>query len=151
MSEIIPHGSGETLIVFLYEYFFYCLKNNWVTIPLCSSKCCVTCWICCLLYRIKHASISSKNTEVHPLPNKSQSTAFLLYTSRHLACNLPVCRGDMRPPNDPNRRHACNCSGWRNDCNDSVFQYLFIHTLWNERDLEEYYSFYGRDVYLGDS
>lgn len=109
----------------LWIYFFFTV--DWVIIPLCNGKCCVTCWICCLSYRILYASISSRNTEVHPLPNKSQSTAFLLYTSRHLACNLPVCRGDMRPPNDPNRRHACNCSGWRNDSNDSVFQYLFIH------------------------
>lgn len=88
-----------------------------------------------------HASISSRNTEVHLLPNKSQSTAFLLYTSRHLACNLPVCRGDLWPSNDPNRRRACNCWGWRNDSNDSLFQYLFIHTLWNERDLEEHSAF----------
>lgn len=85
----------------------------------------------CLSYTLLHASISSGSTEVHPLPNKSQSTAFLLYTSRHLACNLPVCRGDLWPPNDPNRRHTCNCSGWRND---SLFQYLFIHTWGNERD-----------------
>lgn len=85
----------------------------------------------CLSYTLLHAGISSGNTEVHPLPNKSQSTAFLLYTSRHLACNLPVCRGDLWPPNDPNRRHTCNCSGWRND---SLFQYFFIHTWGNERD-----------------
>ncbi len=137
MSEIIPHGTGETLIVFLYEDFFYCSQNDRVIIPLWNHKSCVTCLICCLSCRVLHASISSRNTEVHLLPNKSQSTAFLLYTSRHLACNLPVCRGDLRPPNDPNRRHACNCSGWRND---SLFQYLFIHTLWNERDFEDNYA-----------
>lgn len=135
MSEIIPHGSGETWILFLYEEFLLS-RNDRVIIPLWNRMCCATCLIRCLSHRMVHASISSRNTEVHQLPNKSQSTAFLLYTSRHLACNLPVCRGDLRPPNDPNRRHACNCSGW---CNDSLFQYLFIHTLWNDRDFEEYY------------
>ena len=82
-----------------------------------------------------YAQVSAlENTEVHLLPNKSQSTAFMLYTRRHLACNLPVCRGDLWPPNDPSRRHACNCSGLRNASNDSVFQYLVIHVLLNERD-----------------
>lgn len=104
-----------------------CSHNNCIIIPL--YKCCVTLWIRRLSYMVLHASISSENTEVHPVPNKSPSTAFLPYTSRHLACNLAVCWGDMRPPNDLKRRHACNCSGWRNDANDSVFQYLFIHTL----------------------
>lgn len=75
------------------------------------SKSCVKCWKCCLSCRALHSSISSRYSEVHLVPNKSQSTAFVLYTSRHLACNLPVCRGDLWPPNDPDRRHACNCSG----------------------------------------
>lgn len=121
----------------------YCSKNDRIIIPLWKCECCVTCWMCCFVIQsiTLHASISSRNTEVHLLPNKSQSTAFLLYTSRHLACNLPVCWGDLWPPNDPNRRHACNCWGWRNDSNDSLFQYLFIHTLWNERDLQEHSAF----------
>lgn len=140
MSAVIPHGSRETLIVFLYEEF-NCLQNDteWIFIPLWLCKGYATCLIWCLSYGLLHASISSRNTEVYLLPNKSQSTAFLLYTSQHLACNLPVCWGDLWPPNDPNRRHACNCSGWRND---SLFQYVFIHTLWNERDFEEIWAFY---------
>lgn len=51
---------------------------------------------------------AQKNTKGHLLPNKSQSTAFMLYTSWRLACNLPVCWGDLWPPNDPSRRHVCN-------------------------------------------
>lgn len=102
----------------------------------------------CLPYTLLHAGISSGNTEVHPLPNKPQSTAFLLYTSRLVACNLPVCRGDLWPPNDPNRRHTCNCSGWRND---GLFQYFFIHTWGNERDFFFFFFLRSAKLFLGSS
>lgn len=51
MSEIIPHGTRETLIVFLYEEF-YRLPNSKVIIPLWSRKCCATCFRCCYYMRV---------------------------------------------------------------------------------------------------
>lgn len=137
VSDAIPHGAGDTRIVFLYRLqddAESTLPALTVALQRLRNIILHACLSCTLL----HAGISPGNTEVHPLPNKSQSTAFLLYTSRHLACNLPVCRGDLWPPNDPNRRHTCNCSGWRND---SLFQYLFIHTWGNER---EFFLFFCR-------
>lgn len=113
--EAIPHGTGETFIFyFSYTFSQYDLSYR------------PTSGLQMLLCRVRHASISFRNTEVRRLPNKSKSTAFLVYTNRHLACNLPVCRGDQWPPNDPDRRHACNCSGWCNDKSLSIFLYTYF-------------------------
>lgn len=70
MSDIIPQGTGETWIAFLYEEF-YCSQNDRSIIPLWNRKCFATCLILCLSYRLLHASISSRNKSIYSQTNPS--------------------------------------------------------------------------------
>lgn len=119
--------NNNRLNVFVFFTLFTCYRCGKTVMPLLYCKCK---WNklkeLFVLRRHLHANFTSPISEVHPPPNKVQSTALLLYTSWRLACNLPVCLGDLWLFNGPYRRHACNCSGW---CNDGFFQYLFIYVF----------------------
>lgn len=72
MSDIIPQGTGETLIVFPYGEFCHS-QNDRIIIPLWNRKSCATCLIWCLSYRQVSAQETQKSiySQTNPSPPPS--------------------------------------------------------------------------------
>lgn len=130
----------ELNYVLFGDVFFLPLCKTLTACKMTDEICYATYCMCCLLFTALQASISSRNTKVHLVLNKSKWNAFMLYTSWHLACNLTVCWGDLWPSNDPNRRHACNCSACCNSSNDCLSMSLYTCCAKWEGLLRYYYS-----------